>query len=158
MALDAAAVWHLARELGFGELDKLARSAGVMSVTQISVYQADAGLRHSVARAIAYQHGVGKMQVVYEGFNRHKPLLLDLPSERLDALSSALIRARFDRLQDEGDISPWTRKLWLVQRAAGSFQHGIVLRPETARSPYRDIVAAVRQNLGAAVRDLPPKG
>lgn len=157
MALDPAAVWHLARQLGFGDLAALARQAGVKSVLQISVYQADAGLRHAVARAIAFQHGGGQMQIVYEGFNGHKPLLLDVSAERLASVERTLIRARFDRLHDEAGMSPWARTLWLVQRAAGSFQHGIVFSPDTARSPYAEIVSAIRQHLPAAVRDLPPK-
>ena len=157
MAIDRSAAWGLARDLGFGDLDALARTAGVKSVTQISIYQADAWLRHAVARAIAYQQGDGHLQIIYEGFNGQKPLLLDIPRQNLDAISRTLLQARFDRLLDEDEISPFSRSLWLVQRAAGAYQHGIVVTPDTEDEPYAAIVAAIRLNLPAAVRHLPPK-
>jgi hypothetical protein len=79
-------------------------------------------------------------------------LKLNIPLVRYQDLLLALRRARFDTLDDEDDLPYLGVDLWLIERAAGSFYHDIVVCPTNAKGHHREIVLALRQYLPEAVR------
>jgi len=42
--------------------------------------------------------------------------------------------------------------LWLIERAAGTFAHSVILAPELARDEYSKLVNAVKNGLPEALR------
>ena len=130
MAFDGLIIYQVADDLGFENLSRVARRAGVMSILQVTAYYSGRRVRHSVAQVIEYQLGEVQMQLVYEGFNRHKPLQLTVPKARLEKLVRALRQAKFDTLQDQDGLTFTDRSLWLIQRAAGN---AIDLQPRRCR-------------------------
>ncbi len=60
----------------------------------------------------------------------------------------------FDRLDDMPDL-PWHGvDLWLIERAAGTFRHDIVLAPATARGIYSKLAALVNEHLPEIARKV----
>ena len=155
MAFDGSILYQLASDLGMADLSSVTRGAGVMSVLQVSVYYVEPRIRHSVARVIEYQLGEVVMQLVFEGVNRHRPLELTMERDRFEQLIAALRQARFDKLQDQAGLSYANRSLWLIQRAAGAYSHGIIVSPSKPQPPYSAIVNAIDAYLPAAIREVP---
>jgi hypothetical protein len=44
--------------------------------------------------------------------------------------------------------------VWLVERAAGSYFHDVVLSPGTATGHHRELVIAIKTHLPEAIRGL----
>jgi len=155
MAFDGSVIYQVANDLGFDNLNRVARRAGVMSVLQVTAYYSGRRVRHSVARVIEYQLGEVELLLVYEGFNRHKPLRLSLPKDRLEKLVRALRQAKFDTLRDQDGLSFTDRGLWLIQRAAGTYSHGVIVAPDKPQLPWSAIVNAIDDYLPSAIREVP---
>lgn len=155
MAFDGAILYQLARDLGLADLPSVARGAGVMSALQISAYYVERRIRHSVARVIEYQLGEVQMLLVFEGVNRHQPLVLSVPRERFARLAQVLRQAQFDKLDDQAGLSYADQSLWLIQRSAGAYSHGIIVSPSKPQLPYSSIVNAIDEYLPAAIREVP---
>lgn len=155
MAFDGAILYQLAGDMGLADLSAVTRGAGVMSALQVSAYYVERRIRHSVARVIEYQLGEIQMQLVFEGVNRHQPLLSSVSRARFEQLATALRQAKFDKLEDQAGLSYADRSLWLIQRAAGSFSHGIIVSPAKPELPYSSIVNAIDEYLPSAIREVP---
>lgn len=155
MTFDGSAIYQLAGDLGFEDFNWAARQAGVMSVLQVTAYYLRARVRHSVARVIEYQLGEVEMLLVYEGFNRHKPLRLSVPKDRLEKLLGALRQAKFDAMRDQDGLSLTDRSHWLIQRGAGTYSHGVIVAPDKAQPPWSSTVNAIRDYLPGAIREVP---
>lgn len=155
MAFDGSVIYQVADDLGFENLDRVARRAGVMSVLQVTAYYFGRRVRHSVARVIEYQLGDVELLLVYEGFNRHQPLRLNVPKDRLEKLLWALRQAKFDTLSDQDGLSFTDRSLWLIQRAAGTYSHGLIVSPDNPQMPWSSIVNAIDDYLPRAIREVP---
>ena len=155
MAFDGAILYQLAGDLGMADLPSVTRAAGVMSVLQVSAYYVERRIRHSVARVIEYQLGEVRMQLIFEGVNRHRPLELTVSRDRFKSLAQTLNQAQFDKLDDQAGLSYADRSLWLIQRAAGTYSHGIIVSPSKPELPYSSIVNAIDAYLPAAIREVP---
>ena len=147
MIFKGSNVYEMANNLAAPRLADIARQAGVISVLQVTAYYQQRRLRHSVARAIEYQHGEPKLEIVYEGFNHHRALRLKLPRAHLESLTDALHQAKFDKLGDQPQLSYQEGSLWLIQRAAGTYCHSIMVAPDVPQLPYSAIVNAIDEYL-----------
>ena len=132
----------------------MARRSGVISVLQVAVYQGGRRLRHSVARVVETQLGAIDLTVAYEGVDL-SPLRMTVDAAQFEKLQSALDSARFGRLGDQPGLSRDDAPLWLVQRAAGTHLHGIILAPNRPALPWSRIVNAIDACIPAAVREVP---
>ena len=155
MPFDGTDVYLLASQLGLPELGQAAGAAGVMSVLQVSAYYAERRVRHSVARAIEYQTGEIELQIVFQGVSLKAPLRLQVERQKMEQLDDALLRVKFDKLGDQPGLSYAERSLWLVQRAAGTHVHGILVAPDRPETPFSTIVNAIDAYLPEAIRELP---
>lgn len=155
MPFDGSDVYQLARSLGLPDLEQVAAQAGVTSVIQVSAYYGGRPVRHTVARVIEHQSGEVEMLLAYEGVRLDKPIRLAVESERLERLQAVLLEARFGKLGDQADLSYDERSLWLIQRAAGTYVHGILVAPDRPELPYSTIVNAIDAFLPEAIREVP---
>ncbi len=155
MPFDGLDVYQLASSLGLPNLERVAASAGVMSVLQITAYYAERRVRHSVARILEYQMGEIEMQLAYEGVKLAKPMRLTVEREHMEELNVVLLDVRFGKLGDQADLSYNERSLWLLQRASGSYLHSIMVAPDRPEPPYSTIVNAIDAYLPEAIREVP---
>ena len=65
-----------------------------------------------------------------------------------------MTQSQFDSLRDQGDLPQNLMTLWRVERAAGTFYHGLVLSPHKSLLPYSRIVNAIDSHLPDAVREM----
>lgn len=155
MAFHGSTVYEVADNFGLPRPTDIARQAGVTNVLQITAYYPQRRMRHSAALVVEVQHGDPKLEIVYEGFNRQRPLKLKLARAHLESLMDVLHQAKFDRLSDQANLSYKGRSLWLIQRACGPYCHSIILAPDVPQLPYSAIVNAIDAYLPEAVREIP---
>ena len=147
-------IYRLPARLGLADLSTVARGSGVISVLQVTVYQGRQRRRHSVARVVESQLGGMELTVAYEGVDL-SALRMPLEAAQLQQLHAALDSARFGKLGDQPDLILDDAPLWLVQRAAGTHLHSVILAPNRPVLPWSRIVNAIDACLPAAVRELP---
>lgn len=155
MAFDGSDIYQVASRLAMPDLQRAARAAGVMSILEVTVYYAARRIRHSVARAIEYQTGEAQLEIAFEGVNVGKPMILSLDRQNLEALNAALLAVNFGRLGDQADLTYADGPLWLIQQAAGTHIHSIIVAPERPELPYSAIVNAIDAWLPEAIRQVP---
>ncbi len=155
MPFDGTDVFLLASQLGLPDLERAAGAAGVMSILQVSAYYAERRVRHSVARVSEYQTGEIELRIVFQGVSLAEPLRLAVERESMEKLDEVLLRVKFGRLVDQPGLSYAERSLWLIQRAAGNHNHGILVAPDRPETPYSTIVNAIDAYLPEAIREIP---
>lgn len=143
----------LAARMGLAELTQVIREPTVNEALRVSIHYHDGRSPDSVA---TLRRGLGEMcqlTVIYDRSPKRATLRYDIDLERYRDFLVALRRVKFDTLDDEEDLPFLGVDLWLVERAAGSFHHDVVLCPETARGFHREIILALGQHLPEAVRE-----
>jgi hypothetical protein len=142
----------IAMRLGQGELQKITSNPAINEAIRVSIHYHDGRGPNSVA-TLERGHGDHcQLHLAYDKSPRMASLKLNIPLVRYQNLLMALRRARFDTLDDEDDLPYLGVDLWLIERAAGSFYHDIVVCPTNAKGHHREIVLALRQYLPEAVR------
>jgi hypothetical protein len=154
----AAPLRFIAVRLAVPELEQVVRQPGVAEAFRVTVQYHDGRHPDQIATLTKMQAiGPIKLSVNYRRAN-DKPLTLDytLDSDRYSALSAALRKLGFDKLDDLSDIPWYGADLWLVERGAGSFHHDMIIAPENATGAHAEIVKLIRENLREALRAINP--
>jgi hypothetical protein len=154
----AAPLRFIAVRLALPELETVVRQPGIDEALRLTVQYHDGRHPDQVATLTKMQTtGPLKLTVNYRRAN-DKPLALDytIEPERYSILNAALRKLGFDKLDDLPDIPWYGADLWLVERAAGSFHHDLIIALENAAGPHAEIVRLIRENLREAVRAINP--
>jgi hypothetical protein len=155
MAFTGSSLYEVADNLGVPHIKDIAKQAGVISVLRVTAYYSERKARHSVATVVQRHQDQREMRIVYEGFFNHKPVTLNVTRDNLENMLNALQRAKFDTLYDQASLSYKDHVLWLVQRAAGIYLHGVIVSPDIPEMPYSTIVNAIDSYLPEAIREVP---
>ena len=155
MPFDGSDIYQLASRLGLPDLERAARAPGVMAVLEILVYYAERRVRHSAARVLEYQLGEIELQVAYEGVRLETIPRIAIEEARMKKLNAVLLAVKFRSLSHQRDLSYDESSLWLIQQAAGSHIHGIMVAPDRPVLPYSTIVNAIDEYLPEAIREVP---
>jgi hypothetical protein len=148
---------QVAQRLGLDDLKTLTLRPGVNESLRLTVQYHDGRSPASVA---TLQRGIGTtcaLTVVYQRYDRaNQPyqysFALALPDYQ--QLLTTLRQSKFDSLDDSPDLPNFGLDLWLVERAAGSFHHDVVLAPALADGHHREVALALRKFLPEAMREL----
>lgn len=155
MAFTGSSLYEVADNLGVPNIKDIAKQVGVISVVRITAYYSERKARHSVATLVQRHQDQRVMNVVYEGFYHHKPVMLSVSRDSLENVLNALQQAKFDKLYDQPLVSYKDHILWLIQRASGIYLHGIIVSPDIPQMPYSLIVNAIDAYLPESVREVP---
>jgi hypothetical protein len=148
----------IAVRLAVPELETVARQPGVAETFRLTVQYHDGRHPDQIGTVTRRQPGGPPKLVVHYRRANDKPLVLDytLDAERFATFNAALRKLGFDKLDDLPDI-PWHgADLWLVERAAGTFHHDIIIAPGSATGVHAEIVKLVREYLPQAIRAINP--
>ena len=140
-------------QLGIPDIRTLIQQPGTKTIYRITSYYADRKARHSVATLIDQTTQYDpQLEVVYESLFDHKPLRYTMNHDKYEAFVATLQQAHFDTLPDQPDLPMYHLSLWLVERAAGSFYHGMLFSPAQAQMPYTVIENAIDAYMPEAIR------
>ena len=150
------AINTLTERLGLSPLKQLVRSPGVTGLYRLTCYYSAGQARHSAATLYCPTHTLlHRLEVVYEGFNQHKPLTHDIPQGRVEALLKLFGQVRFDTLTDQVDVAIAMPIIWQLERAAGPFHKVVLFTTETTHPAHAQIVTALHSHLPEALRRVP---
>lgn len=142
----------IATRLGQGELQKITSDPSINEAIRVTIHYHDGRAPNSVA-TLKRGHGDHcQLHLVYDKSPKKAQVTLQIPLSRYQELLMALRRARFDSLDDDKDLPYFGVDFWLIERAAGSFYHDIVVCPTSAKGHHREVVLALRQYLPESVR------
>jgi hypothetical protein len=133
---------------------KIAAQPGVREVYRITVHFFDGRACNSVATLRRSFDG-SVLEVVYQQALGHKPIQHRISDERYDEFFKALKSLDFDKMRDQPNLPEHnTTDLWLIERAAGTFRHSVILAPELAQEDYARLANSVRNGLPEALRQV----
>jgi hypothetical protein len=147
----------IAERLGLQMLRATAARPGVNEALRVTIRYSDGKLPDSVA---TLERGVGdncRLHVIYDRYNgQGEPYRYEfaISLERYHKLLAALRLSRFEALDDAFDTPPSGVDVWLVERAAGSYFHDVILSPGNATAHHREVVVTMKTHLPEAVRAL----
>lgn len=146
---------EIADKLKLESVGKLAQRPGVNVILRVAVRYFDGRARDSVSTLYRMTLERCFLETVYLNAFENKPLVHQILLSRYDALVEALATVKFDQLHDQADIPDYPSvDLWLVERAAGTFQHGVLLAPMLATDAHNQLVNAIKNGLPEAVRQV----
>ena len=155
----AAPLRFIAVRLAVPELESAARQPGVAEVFRLTIQYHDGRHPDQIATATKMPQPGGpvRLNVHYRRAN-DQALVLEyaIDGERFSAMNAALRKLGFDKLDDPPEIPWYGADLWLVERAAGSFHHDLIIAPDGATGTHAEIVKLIRENLREAVRAINP--
>lgn len=161
MRPQSAPLRFIATRLRVPDLPHVVRQPGTGEAFRLTVQYHDARHPDQVA-TLSKSHAsptaaTVALQVVYRRASVD-PLTLEyeIEPERYQRLGATLRRINFDALDDPPDVPYYGADLWLVERAAGSFHHDVIIPPAHAVGVYADIVALIQTTLREAIRAINP--
>jgi hypothetical protein len=153
--LHAPALRAIAARMQLEPVAALALRPGVTDVYRVTLHVVAGQGRSVVATLTRHRISDAALTVCFEGALAHKALHYPVARMRFDAFALALRRAGFDHLPDAPDLPALDRaEIWLVERAAGTYHHYVVIAPDTAQGAYSQVAEAVRSFLPEVLRKL----
>jgi hypothetical protein len=154
MELIASQLRAIADQMSLPSTRKLAQSPGVSAVYRLTVRYHDRRAADSVATLMRVGKSEAKLEIVYRGLFNHKPVVVAFDEARYEAFTSILQKVHFDSLTDQQNIPSHGVDLWLLERAAGTFNKSVIIAPELTGSVYARLVYMIGSTLPEAVREV----
>jgi hypothetical protein len=152
----AAPLRFIAARLSIPELESIALQPGVMQAFRLTVQYHDAQHPDQVATLIKTQSQQNPTLTLNYRRIDEAPFTLthSIEIERFREFDAALRKLGFDTLDDPRDVPYYGNDLWLIERAAVSFHHDIIIAPSKATGVYAEIVKLVREKMREATRPI----
>jgi hypothetical protein len=153
LGFQAPLLRSVADQLKLPSVKVIAQQPGVQEVYRITVHYFDGRACNSVA-TLRRSSTVGiRLETVYQHALGEQPLVHQIEDLRFEAFVKAVKGLRFDKLPDQPNLPDHhSTDLWLIERAAGTFAHSVILAPELARDDYSMLANAVKHGLPEALR------
>ncbi len=155
MVFTDSPLYAVANNLNVPNIKTVAQAVGVVDVLRITAYYPKRDTRHSIATLVQRHQDKRDLEIVYENFNKQQAVKLTVQRDVFDAIQNALLQNKFDKLEDQTNISHYDHSLWLVQRASGTYLHSVIMSPDVPHLPYSAIVNAIDNYLPEAIREVP---
>jgi hypothetical protein len=154
LAPHAPTLRAIIESVGVAALADIIRQPGVSAVYRLTVYHHDGRARDTVSTLIHAPVSGSRLETVVRLMFGGKPLVYNVLPRRYEHFVNRLNAANFDQLGDQPSLPPYGADLWLLERAAGSFNKSLILAPDRAEGVYASLVAAVRDHLPEALREV----
>ncbi len=153
LGFQAPLLRSVADQLKLPSVKTLARQPGIHELYRITVHYFDGRACNSVATLRRASVEGLVLETVYQHALGEQPLVHQIDEVRFEALVKAIKGLRFDKLADQPNLPDHhTTDLWLVERAAGTFVHSVILAPEIALDQYNALANAIKHGLPEALR------
>lgn len=143
----------IADRLQLPSVRQMAQQPGVRAVYRLTVYHHDRRALDSVAtlRRVGEE---AHLTIVHERMFFIKPITHIIPLKRYESFTTGLQKLRFDHLGDQPDIPLYSLDLWMLERAAGSFVHGVIVAPAAASGAHAALIDIIQTHLPEALREI----
>lgn len=135
-------------------LKTLIKAPQVLAAYRVTVYYHDRRALDSCATLWDRRLEGVQLVLCYRGMFDQKPITRPLSETRYDTFTQALQKLRFDHLADQPDMPLYGLDFWMVERAAGSFIHSVIVAPQTATGSHADLVQIIQTHLPESLREV----
>jgi hypothetical protein len=143
----------IADQLGLPPVAEVARRPGVSEIYRVTVQYFDGRACNSVATLLGTSSAEIMLEIAYQRALARKPLAHHIDRASYAEFVKAVKGLRFDHMPDQPDLPTYnSTDLWLIERAAGTFAHSVILAPELAGGEYSRLANAVKNGLPQALR------
>lgn len=126
---------------------------GMQGVFRVTVGYHDRRARDTVTTLTRSVAGV-QLEIAFDGA-LGTALHHAFNPDRYQTFAQALLGLGFDHLKDGPDLPALGKgDVWLIERAAGTFAHGLLLAPDHAEGVYARLLNAIRHGLPEALRQV----
>lgn len=137
---------------GLPSTAQMAQQPGVSDVVRVTVHYYDRRGRDCIATVRCFR-GAASLELRYPTAFGGRPLIYLIDELRPQRLLNALRHAGFDSLVDQTPLPDYdAADAWLIERAAGTFAHSVIVVPALAAGAHAGIAAAVETHLPEAFR------
>ena len=145
----------IAERLGQEPVKRLIKMPGMCAVYRIIVYYHDRRALDSVATLCDMVRHDPELTLVYRGIFSERPIKHTLPGRRYENFTQALQQVRFDHLKDQPGLPVSGADFWMIERAAGTYVHSVIVAPAIATGDHAELVRAIQHYLPEALRMIP---
>lgn len=142
----------IAERLGQQPVKAIIKAPDILAVYRVTVYYYDRRARDSCATLCDRRSSGAQLAVTYRGAFNQKPITYTLSEARYEAFTTALVRLRFDHMGDQPRMPLYGLDFWMIERAAGSFVHSVIVAPQTAQGSHAALVEIIQEYLPEALR------
>lgn len=145
----------IADQLKLTPIQEIARQPGVQEVYRITVDYYDGRASNSVATLRGALIGGVLLEMVYQRALGGRPITHHIENARYREFSQAVKGLNFDKMADQPGLPEYHyTDLWLIERAAATFYHSVIVAPTIARDTYSMLANAVKNGLPEALRQV----
>ncbi len=155
LGFQAPLLRSVADECHLPSVSQIARAPGMQDVYRITIHLFDRRASDSVSTLRCSTTDGAVLETVYQRTPLLKPIKHVMDAAEYDAFVKAVASVSFDRLPDQPRLPDYdATDLWLVERAAGTFLHSVIVAPDLAQNQYARLVNAVKHGLPAVLRQV----
>lgn len=110
-------------------IKQIMRQPTVKGLYRVSIHYHDLRALDVVATVLRRGVTEATLTLSYDGLPHLKPIIHALSLERYNAFALALQKLHFDKLKDQPRLPQYGADVWMVERAASTFIHGLLLSP-----------------------------
>lgn len=143
----------IAEQLQLPSVRELARQPGSHEIYRITIHYFDGRACNSVSTLRRVPPGNFVLETAYQRALGNKSLAHTIERERYADFVKALNSLNFDHMGDQSNLPGYnSTDLWMVERAAGTFSHSVILAPDLARDSFARLANAVKNGLPEVLR------
>src|SRR4051812_25105173 len=133
LGFQAPLLRSVAAQLGLPPVSEVARTPGVREVYRFTIHYYDGRACNSVSTLTVSPTGGVRLENVYQHALNRKPIAYLIEDARYNGFVRAVKGLAFDKLPDQPNLPAYnSTDLWMIERAAGTFSHSVILAPEFA--------------------------
>jgi len=152
MRPQSASLRFIAVRMQIAELPQVVKQPGVGEAFRLTVQYHDARHPNQIATVTKVQGSGAQLTVAYRRAD-DRPLIFEYPLAitQFQGLTGALRQLKFDTL-DDAAIPAFGTDTWLLERAAGSFYHDLMLAPANAQGVYAELMQVLNTYMPMGLR------
>ncbi len=155
LGFQAPLLRSVADECRLPPIREVARAPGMQDAYRITIYLFDRRASDSISTLCCSTTGGAVLETVYQRTLLLNPIRHVIDAADYDEFVKALASVSFDRLPDQSGLPDYdATDLWLIERAAGTFAHSVIVAPDLAQDQYARLVNAVKHGLPAVLRQV----
>jgi hypothetical protein len=131
----------------------MARRPGMQAVYRITIHYFDGRASNSVGTLYRTTADGVRLELRFQRALGGKPLSPPVSLVAYETFVKALQSIGFDHMDDQPNLPNYNMTdVWLIERAAGTFAHSVIVAPEFATDAHAWLVNAVKNGLPEALR------
>ncbi len=144
----------IAEQMHIEPIKQIMRQPTLKALYRVTIHYHDLRALDVVATLLRRGATEATLTLHYDGLTHLKPIIYEMSLERYNGFALALQKLHFDKLKDQPRLPQYGADIWMVERAASTYIHGLLLSPQTADGDYRELVSVIETHLPEILKEV----